>query len=222
MKKLIITALLLMSVSAFAQDQARYTFVFLNTNQDRPELPKKEVDSLQAGHMANIGRLVKERKMIAAGPFDGGGGIFLFDTNVEETKAVLNSDPAIAAGRFNLEVMAFDMAKGEICTLWDEDEADIGMTSYYLARYTNNNTGFGTQTSSHTVRHMRDAERMFKELKVLGILKFEANQGQVVIFNAPESDAYQEYFAKQKLVKKGMMDVYVKPLYFPVGVFCEN
>ncbi|MFY0594611.1 YciI family protein [Roseivirga sp.] len=222
MKKLFITTFLLFSFGVFAQDQGRYTFVFLNTNENRADLPKNEVDSLQAGHMANIGRLVKARKMIAAGPFDGGGGVFLFDTNVQETKAILDSDPAIAAGRFNLEVMAFDMAMGEICTLWDKPEEDIGMTIYYLARYTNKGNGFGTKTSNHTVRHMRDAQRMFKGLEVLSVLKFDGNAGQVVIFKAPESDAYEAYFAKQKLVRKGAMEVYVKPLYFPVGVFCEK
>lgn len=81
-------------------------------------MPKAQVDSLQAGHMANIGRLIKERKMIAAGPFYTGGGIFLFDTNLEETQALLDSDPAIAAGRYRLEVYPFDLMEGRICTFW--------------------------------------------------------------------------------------------------------
>ena len=53
-------------------------------------------------------------------------------------------------------------------------------------------------------------------------LKFDENQGQVVIFEAPESDDYEAYFAKHKLVQKGQMDVYVRKIYFPKGVFCEK
>jgi len=222
MKQFLFLCLLFSTTLAAGQTQGRYTFVFLNTNEERAELPKHEEDSLQAGHRANINRLVEERKMIAAGPFNNGGGIFLFDTNVEDTQAVLDTDPAIAAGRFNLEVMAFDMAMGKICTLWDKPEEEVTMTGYYLARFSNKNNGFMTQTSNHTVRHMRDAQRQFKGLEVLGTLKFDENAGQVVVFKAPESDAYEEYFAKQKLVKKGMMEVYVRQLYFPIGVFCEK
>ena len=124
LKSILITVLLILVQSLNAQyGEGRYTFVFLNTNPDRAELPKEQVDSLQAGHMANINRLVKEKKMISAGPFYTGGGIFLFDTNLEDTQAILDSDPAIAAGRFKLEVYSFDPMEGKICTLWHMDEA---------------------------------------------------------------------------------------------------
>ena len=63
--RFILSALILcLTVQIQAQyGDGRYTFVFLNTNPDRAELPKEQVDSLQAGHMANINRLVKEQKM---------------------------------------------------------------------------------------------------------------------------------------------------------------
>jgi uncharacterized protein len=59
--------------------------------------------AIQAGHMANIERLWKEKKLIVAGPGGDDGdmrGVFVFDTDsLEEAKALAASDPAVKAGR---------------------------------------------------------------------------------------------------------------------------
>lgn len=226
--------LLFLTVALFGQDdpmEGRYTFVFLNTNEARAELPKAEVDSLQAGHMANINRLVKDRKMIAAGPFYGGGGIFLFDTNLQETLAVLDTDPAIAAGRFTLEVIPFNMDIGKICTLWDLPEESIEMTSYFIVRYTNkfeSDGAYAAKTNRFTLDHLKStsqkAKKALKGVEILGDLNFDGNLGQVVIFKGTESEMerYEAYFGEHKLIKQGIMDFYLKRIYFPKGVFCEK
>lgn len=227
MKQLVFLVLFSTSISTMAQDPAagRYTFVFLNTNEDRPELPKAQVDSLQAGHIANINKLVKAKKMIAAGPFYGGGGIFVFDTNPEETQALLDTDPAIAAGRFKLEVVPFNMDLGKICTLWHLPEEEVKMTTYYLVRYKNKfdrDGAYAAKTNRFTLTHLKKAERKFKEMNIYSSLMFDGNKGQVVIFEAPESDDYESFFAEHKLVENGIMDFYLKKIYFPKGVFCEK
>lgn len=228
MKYLYSVLLVFFSYLLFAQDPmaGRYTFVFLNTNPDRAELPKAQVDSLQAGHIANIERLVKARKMIAAGPFYGGGGIFLFDTNLEDTKAVLDTDPAIAAGRFKLEVIPFNMDLGKICPLWDVPEEEIAMTTYFIMRFTNKfetDGAYAAKTNRFTLGHLRSAGKKFKELKFHADMAFDGNQGQVVIFEGAEEKMpeYEAFFKEHKLVKKGIMDFYLRKLYFPKGVFCE-
>jgi uncharacterized protein len=59
--------------------------------------------AIQAGHMANMERLWKEKKLIVAGPGGDDGdmrGVFVFDTDsLDEAKALAASDPAIKAGR---------------------------------------------------------------------------------------------------------------------------
>lgn len=229
MRLLITFFALVMAASLSAQGpmQGRYTFVFLNTNEDRPELPKEQVDSLQAGHMANIGRLVDERKMIAAGPFYGGGGIFLFDTNLQETQAVLDTDPAIAAGRFKLEVFPFNMEMGKMCPLWDVPEETIEMTTYFIVRYTNkfdSDGAYAAKTNRFTLTHLKKAQRQLEDIEILSDMAFDGNKGQVVIFKGTESSMkeYESYFKKHKLVKDGIMDFYLRQLYFPKGVFCEK
>ncbi len=220
--------ILCFSLSFFAQAQTgegRYTFVFLNTNTERPQLPQKEVDSLQAGHMANIGRLIKERKMIAAGPYYTGGGIFIFDTNLEETQAVLDSDPAIAAGRFKLEVYPFDMLEGEICTLWDKEESEVQMTTYQFARF-QPDSDFSNlsreRTNRLTQKHLAKMANEVEGFEVLGILSFTGNQGQVAIYKANDEDGHEDLLANHLFVKQGMMTLEHKKLYFAQGVFCEN
>ena len=62
-----------------------------------------ETKAIQAGHMANIERLWKEKKLIVAGPSGDDGdlrGVFVFDTDsLDEAKALAASDPAVKAGR---------------------------------------------------------------------------------------------------------------------------
>ncbi len=206
--------------------EGRYTFVFLNTNPERAELPKAQVDSLQAGHMANIGRLIKERKMIAAGPFYTGGGIFLFDTNLEETQALLDSDPAIAAGRYRLEVYPFDLMEGRICTLWDKDEAEVEMTSYFFVRYMPNKTDedlASVKTNRFTENVLGDIRQgMQDKAQIIGAINLNSNKGQVIIYKSDQEEGFEEAFADHELVKQGFMKYYQKQIYFAKGVFCEN
>ena len=226
--KSILTAVLLFLVTGVNAQygEGRYTFVFLNTNPDRAELPKEQVDSLQAGHMANINRLVKEKKMIAAGPFYTGGGIFLFDTNLQDTETVLNTDPAISAGRFKLEVYPFDLMEGKLCTLWHKDEADVEMTTYFFVRFEPNKA----DENIDAVKTNRFTENVLKELKqsykdkaeLIGAINLNTNEGQIIIYKSGLEGGIEELFEKHELVKKGLMTYYQKQIYFPKGVFCEN
>lgn len=228
MRSIIFVLLLVSGLQLFAQEGAgRYTFVFLNTNPDRAELPQAQVDSLQAGHLANITRLAKERKMIAAGPFYTGGGIFIFDTKLEDTKAVLNTDPAIAAGRFVIETLPFNMDMGEICTLWHLGDDEYEMTTYFFMRFRNkfdSDGAYALKTNRITLDKLKEAERKMPELQVLGDLNFDGNQGQVVVFkgNEEKMTEYEQFFKGHKGVESGIMDFYIKKLYIAKGVFCEE
>ena len=74
--------------------------------------PVKITDSVKRkevfeGHMKNIERLANEGKLAIAGPFLGKGpfsGIFIFSVStVEEAKALVDTDPAVKAGVFEME-----------------------------------------------------------------------------------------------------------------------
>lgn len=85
----------------------RYVMALLKTgpNQDHDE---ETAQKLQEAHMENIRRLGAEGKLIVAGPFLDDGqlrGIYIFDVStIEEAKELTESDPAIQAGRLEMEL----------------------------------------------------------------------------------------------------------------------
>lgn len=82
-----------------------YTLVILTTGKANIT-DKAARDSLFGGHMKNIVRLAAEGKLAVAGPFEKNDlnyrGVFIFNTaSVDESKALVASDPAVKAGIFD-------------------------------------------------------------------------------------------------------------------------
>jgi uncharacterized protein YciI len=76
-----------------------YVFVMLKTGSNTTA-DKAFIDSCFGGHMANIGRLANEGKLIVAGPFGKNDnsyrGIFILNvTTIEEAQELVQTDPAI-------------------------------------------------------------------------------------------------------------------------------
>jgi uncharacterized protein YciI len=77
----------------------RYVFVILKTGTNKTE-NKAFIDSCFAGHMKNIGKLVKENKLIVAGPMAKNDktyrGIFILNMDdIEDARELLQTDPAV-------------------------------------------------------------------------------------------------------------------------------
>jgi uncharacterized protein YciI len=86
-----------------------YTLVMLITGPNESE-DSEHRDKSFAGHMANMGTLVKEGKLVVSGPFlkndRGYRGLFILNVdNFEEAEEVLSTDPAIAAGYLSYEML---------------------------------------------------------------------------------------------------------------------
>ncbi|MEM6360965.1 MAG: YciI family protein [Bacteroidota bacterium] len=91
----------------------KYYFVELISNPDRPELSKAAVDSIQRAHMANISHMIEDGKLLLAGPFENGGGIFILDVaSLEEAKELAANDPAVKAGRLLTKIRPWYTSKG--------------------------------------------------------------------------------------------------------------
>jgi uncharacterized protein YciI len=82
-----------------------FIVVLLVRPPNAPDLPKPELEQLQEKHLANIGRLAKEGKVLKAGPFEDYSGrnvrgMFILKTSsLEEARAWVATDPAVKAGR---------------------------------------------------------------------------------------------------------------------------
>ncbi len=82
-----------------------------------PEITS-EVKKLQEAHMANIRRMGGTGKLVIAGPLENAGqlrGIYVFKLNsLQEAKSWSETDPAIKAGRFAIEIHPWLLAQGSL------------------------------------------------------------------------------------------------------------
>jgi len=127
MKNLIVLFVLMVSVSfySFAQNSSydealakqvgvdyygmkKYVIAFLYRGDRVDEYTEQQRTDIQAGHMANINRLVEDGKMVMAGPFFGNDelrGLFFFAVNsLKEAEELTASDPAIKAGVLRMDL----------------------------------------------------------------------------------------------------------------------
>ncbi|HLZ16037.1 MAG TPA: YciI family protein, partial [Cyclobacteriaceae bacterium] len=129
MKSLLFVLFIASGRCVFAQSLA---FVFLHHRTDKAELPKKRLDSIMDGHMANIQKMAKDGRLLVAGPFDGGGGIFIFSSSsLSEVKQWLNDDPGVRANRWTVEVQLCRWRIGQPRLAKEPFE----MTEYHFIRF---------------------------------------------------------------------------------------
>jgi uncharacterized protein YciI len=95
------------SVGADKYGMKQYVIAFLKKG------PKRDQDSataadLQKKHLENIIRMADEGMVVFAGPFMDDGdlrGMYIFNvTTIEEAKALTETDPAVQAGRLEMEL----------------------------------------------------------------------------------------------------------------------
>lgn len=126
MRYIILILVVFVSLNASAQtkeapkeegfEMKQYYFVMLTKGERRHEITDTNVmKEIQKGHLDNINRLAEMGKIVVAGPFGDNGnwrGIFIFDCPTEqEVKDLLNTDPAIKAGRLAYEIHPWWTAK---------------------------------------------------------------------------------------------------------------
>jgi len=85
-----------------------YILVILKTGSNTTT-DKKFIDSCFAGHMSNMGVMVKAGKLVVAGPIGKNEksyrGIFILNAkDFEEAKSLLKSDPAVKEGLLDAEL----------------------------------------------------------------------------------------------------------------------
>lgn len=195
--------------TATAQD---FIIVFLNKKPDKTELPEAEVKKLMDGHMANMARLAKEDKLWAAGPFDGGGGIFIFNSgSLEDVKEWIKTDPGIAAKRWDIEVLPFKPRFGSVCTVGEKYE----MTNYYFVRYSHPGETDGT-AASHA--HQAYIKSWIESGGVIAEASLDGGHGSILVLKEEPSE---ERIANDPAVKGHRAKPELKKLFIAKGSFCE-
>jgi uncharacterized protein YciI len=93
------------SPAAAPTESVRYQLGLLVRGPDWTPERTPRTDSIQAGHLANIGRMAAHGALLAAGPFERGGelrGIFVFRPGDDPLDSLMAGDPAIASRRLEV------------------------------------------------------------------------------------------------------------------------
>ena len=213
MRFVILALLLTSAIVGFGQSKT-YSFVFLHKKTASEQLPKEQIEKIMEGHLANIERLAKEGKLIVAGPFDGGGGIFILNTtSISEAKQWLSTDPGIQANRWDVEILLYTPRIGAVCTA----KAPYEMVSYHFVRFVKKR-GPANQNDADLLKHHDEymlalnnngnvvTEGIFETLENILILKGEWRE---------------DLFASDPAVQQGVVSIERKQLWIAKGSFCE-
>jgi uncharacterized protein YciI len=94
----------------------QYFMVFLKRGPNRPPISKQEGDSLQALHLAHLGRMYEQGFADISGPFGDDGeirGITIYNTPSQVmADSLARLDPLVQLGRLQIEVHPWWAAKG--------------------------------------------------------------------------------------------------------------
>ncbi len=212
--KLMLLFLFLFCQNVWAQEMV---FVFLHQRADKAELPKAQLDSIMSGHMANIGRLAKEGKLLVAGPFDGGGGIFIFNSkSVEEVKRWLQTDPGMAANQWKVELQLYQWRIGQPRLV----NEPIEMTSYQFVRFVPYIAKFNI---NEVPELFNKHDNYLKEIKQTGNVVAEGifgnSEGGVLVMRGELNRAVIE---ADPAVNAGLLEIEIKKWYCAKGAFGEK
>ncbi|HTH57285.1 MAG TPA: YciI family protein [Cyclobacteriaceae bacterium] len=191
--------------------------VFLHHKSDKAELPKEQVDKIMEGHFANIKKLAGEGRLLVAGPFEGGGGIFIFNSkSMDEVKEWLKDDPGILNKRWNVEVLPYRSRIG-VPQLVKEP---YQMVKYNFIRF----SSYVVKSNAFDVPQiLRKHDDYLSELKKSGNIVaegiFNDTDGGILII---KGDLDKRVVESDPAVVEGLLGIDVKSWYVAKGAFGEN
>jgi uncharacterized protein YciI len=204
-------------ITSLAAAQENYVVVFLNNNPDKQELPEDEVNDLQRQHLDNIGKMAREGELIMAGPFEGGGGIFIMNTpEIETAKKWILSDPAIRSNRWKIELLQITARIGKPC-LANEDAA---MVEKQFVRFLPHITKFNVQEAPRLfLEHDNYIDKIHAQSEVLFEGIFSNDDGGIMVFDSPVDKAL---LMNDPTAIEGMIIPEVKKIWIAEGSFCKG
>ncbi len=197
-----------------AQSNSLY-FVFLNSNPDKEVITDSGAESLQSAHLKNIDRLADQGKLVAAGSFEGGGGMFVLEAKDQfQAWNYLETDPAIKANRFKVEIFPFSLWNGELKKAGKPYE----MRTYQFIRLVSNPDFKGDEGKLIHDNRIFMSEMMRDNPEVLAYGFFsEFNDGMVVVDGSAE--LAERLIKEHASVKAGQLGFEIKSLYIAKGTF---
>lgn len=214
MKSILYCFLFLIAASTQAQ---KFTFVFLNKKSDAEVITPEQSKKIMEGHMANINRLAAEGKLISAGPFEGGGGLFILNTtSIDEAKAWLETDPGVKAKRWDIEMFPYTPRIGSACAVKEPYE----MVNYTFVRF---DAIVSKPTAATAPSIMKKHDEYLKQLAASGNVITEgvfANGDAGIL--VMKGEVQKELFENDPGVQEDLIQFQIKKLFIAKGAFCEK
>lgn len=203
----------LLNQSAIGQPMV---IVFLHHKADKPELSKAQSDKIMEGHFANIKKLASKGKLLVAGPFEGGGGIFIFNSeSMDEVKEWLKPDPGIQNNRWNVELQPYEPRTG-VPRLVKEP---YQMTSYTFIRFDSFIAKFNVSMVSEILKkHDEYLNEIKKSGNVVAEGIFNETDGGILIL---KGELDKKVIESDPAVLEGLLVIDIKKWYVAKGAFGE-
>jgi len=191
--------------------------VFLHHKSDKPELSKEQVDKIMEGHFANIKKLASEGKLLVAGPFEGGGGIFIFNsTSVDEVNEWLKNDPGVANKRWNVELLPYRARLGNPQLVKEPYQ----MVNYTFVRFTSYVAKFNVYDVPQILKKHDDyLSEIKKSGNVVAEGVFNDTDGGILIV---KGELDKKVIESDPAVMEGLLAIDVKKWFVAIGAFGEN
>jgi len=97
-----------------------YQLVLLKRPAEPTKYPEEKLQEIQAAHLGHLMKMAREGHLVVAGPFGDQEderlrGLALYRVgSVEEARRLAEADPAVQAGRLEVEVMTWYTQKGAL------------------------------------------------------------------------------------------------------------
>jgi uncharacterized protein YciI len=96
----------------------QYQLVLLVRPENAPDLPEERIEEIQTQHLAHLTKMGEEGYMVIAGPFSDQPderlrGLCLYRVgSLDRAKELAGADPAVKAGRLEIEAMTWWVEEG--------------------------------------------------------------------------------------------------------------
>lgn len=192
-------------------------FVFLNSNPDKPEMDEKQVEKLMEGHLANINKLAEAGKLTAAGPFEGGGGIFvLVAKSREEAISYLAEDPGVQSNRWNMEYLPLKFINSGTC----KTEKPYEMVTYQFVRILPK-----VKRKGDIRKALRQHKKFVKGISEKDLFvaagEFQNPLGGFLILKVDSEEQVKQILEKDEALSGDRLSYTLKPLWIAKGTFCQ-
>ncbi|MDN5203756.1 YciI family protein [Fulvivirgaceae bacterium BMA10] len=212
----------IISIGFFSNTQGQakksYVLAILSVNAESFSLSEHEKNSIQKKHAANIRALMEQGKLLVVGPFEGGGGIYVFKPDSKESIVeILNEDPAVKANRFNVEVFNWTPRIGNVCSTDTAAEA----LKYNFVRYEFNIYKATVRKLPELLDQHKEHLKSFESSGVIVIEGyFDNNEGEILL--CKKDTDLDALIGRDPTVMNGFMIPEIRSLFVSEGSFCER